>query len=329
MSITKLHSSIPGYWEKSADGTWTKTNYLIKPNNDWADDLQKDNQELISSQNNLSLEEFSNSYYARYPDYYPYCDTESDTESVESSISETSNSSFSDDPGKSKIKFISDIDYNIIEERYQNLFSKNISAFQQKYNIMELEMENLMGRVDENKDIIQKQTEHIYTLEKELTKLEQYGRRENIEIIGIPSKITQQKLETEVLKILKKIGLQHLSHYDIVGCHRVGQKDNNGIRNTIVRFLHRKDTINCLKLKKNLHLCNSMGYSNLTIIENLCPVNKSIFENLSELKKTGNVNEVWTFNGIANYKLTADKNEKPKKVYHKYDMENLCNNLIM
>ena len=320
MSIIKLRSSIPGYWEKSADGTWTKEIYLTKPNNDWADNLLKDNEELISNQNNLSFEEFSDSYYARYPDYYPYCN--SDTESVESSISETSNSSFSDDPGKSKIIFKSDIDFNVIEERYQNLFSKNISAFQLKFNIIESEMEKLMLRVNENEDIIQKQTEHIYTLEKELTKLEQYGRRENIEITGIPSKITQQKLETEVLKIMKKIGLQHLCHYDIVGCHRVGQKNNNGIRNTIVRFLHRKDTINCLKLKKNLHLCNSMGYSNLTIIENLCPVNKSIFENLSELKKTGNVNEVWTFNGIVNYKLTEDKNEKPTKVYHKYDMEN-------
>ena len=69
---------------------------------------------------------------------------------------------------------------------------------------MESEMENLMLRVTENEDIIQKQTEHIYTLEKELTKLEQYGRRENIKITGIPNKITQQKLETEVLTILKR-----------------------------------------------------------------------------------------------------------------------------
>ena len=84
MSMTKLHSSIPGLWEKSIDGTWTKSIYIIKPNNDWAENLLKDNEELISNQNNLSFEEFSDSYYARYPDYYPYCN--SDPESVESSI---------------------------------------------------------------------------------------------------------------------------------------------------------------------------------------------------------------------------------------------------
>ena len=96
---------------------------------------------------------------------------------------------------------------------------------------------------------IKDQSEYITFLESELSRLDQYGRRENLEIIGIPSRITDNYLESEVLHILRKIGVHHLTSYSIVGCHRIGKPDKNGSRNTIVRFLHRKDVTNCMRKK--------------------------------------------------------------------------------
>ena len=112
------------------------------------------------------------------------------------------------------------------------------------------------------------------------------------------------------------MGLNNLDHYGIVGCHRIGKRDRQGNRNAIVRFLHRKDAIFILKNKRNARLCNELGYYRLNIIENLCPAFKSIFAEMKELKNTGNIAKVWTYNGLINYKITESVQEKPKVIYH-------------
>ena len=307
-NISKCFTPVPGDWQKGIDGNWTKSASL-NPTDEWADDILKDTEELIECQNNIQFE-VSTSLYEKYPGIYPntYPDYHSSNFENGSSVSSSRSSSESE----SEIS----IDSNNV------LQINTVEVNEHKLNTIESEITNLKSKVSDNEDIIEQLKEHVYLLEKELTKLNQYGRRENIEITGIPNKISQQNLEVEVLKILKKIGLQHLGHYDIAGCHRVGAKDKNGCRNTIVRFVNRKDSINCLKSKDKVYLCQSMGYNNLTIIENLCPVNKSIYENLSGLQNAGEINKVWTFNGIVNYKLSNDQNEKPIKIFHKYDIQN-------
>ena len=57
-------------------------------------------------------------------------------------------------------------------------------------------------RIRETENNLDEQQDYLYFLEKQLSRLDQYGRRENIEIAGIPSKITDNKLEVETLKIL-------------------------------------------------------------------------------------------------------------------------------
>ena len=314
-NISKCFTSVPGDWQKGIDGNWTNVASLVNPTDVWADDILKDNEELIECQNNI-LFEVSTSLCEKYPGVYPNPYPLYDSSNFENGSSVSSSRS------SSESELENSFDSN-------NVFQINtVEVNEHKSNTIESEITNLKLKVSDNEDIIEQLKEHVYLLEKELTKLNQYGRRENIEITGIPNKISQYNLEAEVIKILKKIGLQHLSHYHIAGCHRVGAKDKNGCRNTIVRFVNRKDSINCLKSKDNLYLCRSMGYNNLTIIENLCPVNKSIYENLSELQNAGEINKVWTFNGIVNYKLSNDQNEKPIKIFHKYDIQNFYTDTI-
>ena len=182
-------------------------------------------------------------------------------------------------------------------------------------DLRRLEAKHLISesKIDEN-------TDYIYFLEREVARLDQYGRRENIELLGIPNTVKDSELEGNVLSILRQIGLVHLQHYNIAACHRLRTKDRFGNYNTIVRFTNRKDSISCLKSKKNLHLCRDLGFKHLYITENLCPSNRSIFNNLSDLKRDGEINKVWSYNGTVHFKFKDDPNEKPKKVYHECDL---------
>ena len=172
---------------------------------------------------------------------------------------------------------------------------------------------NIHQRLAMAEERLDEQLDYITFLEQELSRLDQYGRRENVEILGIPARVSDQNLETEVIKILHKIGLSHIVSYSIVGCHRIGKKDRFGSRSTIVRFLHRKDSSACIQRRKLLNRCTEIGYTNLTIVENLCPSYKSIYEDLKVLKDAGKIASFWSTNGILKYKKSDSMAEKPKK----------------
>ena len=169
-------------------------------------------------------------------------------------------------------------------------------------------------------NLINEQMDFITFLEQEVSRLDQYGRRENIEILGIPARVSDKNLETEVVKILHKIGLTHITHYSIVGCHRIGNKDKYGPRSTIVRFFHRKDATSCIMNKKYLYHCHDLGYKYLSIVENLCPSYRSIFEDLQDLQGKGIISQYWMSNGKIKYKVTENKDENPIKVLHESEL---------
>ena len=60
--------------------------------------------------------------------------------------------------------------------------------------------------------------EKVIEMERNIHRMEQYSRRECIEIVGIPSSITNDLLEEHVLLIFEKLGVV-LETMDIVACH--------------------------------------------------------------------------------------------------------------
>ena len=95
----------------------------------------------------------------------------------------------------------------------------------------------------------------VLTLESERNLLEQYRRRNNIEITGIPDNVSDQVLEEKVVDILNEIS-DDVSPKDIEACHRVGVSKNNS-KKTIVRFINRehgKKTLTRKILGKAHHL---------------------------------------------------------------------------
>ena len=99
---------------------------------------------------------------------------------------------------------------------------------------------DLKDEINSLKDVIIKrlQDENVIlrnrcsNLEQKLTefetstdKLEQYGRRNNIIISGIPDSVNTEDLEESVTEILSDIDV-NVTTNDIEACHRVGKRDN-------------------------------------------------------------------------------------------------------
>ena len=72
---------------------------------------------------------------------------------------------------------------------------------------------------------------------------EQYGRRNNIEITGIPDTVRDNELENKVIEIFDAIGVE-AKPADFEYCHRVGKSKNNS-KKVIARFVNRKVVKNC------------------------------------------------------------------------------------
>ena len=79
--------------------------------------------------------------------------------------------------------------------------------------------------------------------------LDQYSRRNNLEIQGIPANITDDKLEGKVIDIFSCLGIEVKSS-DIEDCHTLGYANR---KNTIVRFAKRKFCYHSLDKKMDLH----------------------------------------------------------------------------
>ena len=186
----------------------------------------------------------------------------------------------------------------------------------QFYSLINSLKSNLEDTRNEN-DLLK---QRVVDLEKDLARLDQYGRRQNVEIAGIPNSVSNKALEKEIINILHEIGMYWIDSYSIVGCHRIGGKDRFGSRNVIIRFLHRKDSEAALKRKRELSKCKDIGYDHLFISENLCPAFRSVLKDLTDLKRAGHIEAVWVTNGTIKYKIEDKASVKPEKIYHKSDI---------
>ena len=149
--------------------------------------------------------------------------------------------------------------------------------------------------------------------------LEQYGRRNNAVISGIPDSVDINHLEELVTEILSDIDVK-LTSNDIEACHRIGKKNNRINRTkTRIQFINRKHAKKALFNKKKLSQ-NHKNYSPNTnnnplfISENLTRMNESLVYQRRKLKCNNLVNACYTRDGIVTIKI-SDRS-KAIKVYH-------------
>ena len=106
-----------------------------------------------------------------------------------------------------------------------------------------LPINNILQRMDvleENNKLLQNK---IYDVEVKSASNDQYSRRNNLEIAGIPENINHEKLESTVCNLLDKLNIR-VGWNDIEACHRLKNHPKSiDPAKTIVRFVNRKHTL--------------------------------------------------------------------------------------
>ena len=114
--------------------------------------------------------------------------------------------------------------------RFDNLSTEFLNLKDIIIKNLQIENERLRNRVSYlNKRIVSLESNH--------NMLEQYERRNNIEITGISDTLQDNELENKVIGVFDAIGAEANSA-NFQDCHRVGKSKNNS-KKIIARFVNR------------------------------------------------------------------------------------------
>lgn len=197
-----------------------------------------------------------------------------------------------------------------ITEQMQSLkdhFNDTLNSHKEDI-IKQLKDENtiLRAEIEDLKEELQEKSSLITDLEKDVVDVQQYIRRNNIEICGIPDNIPDNELEEKVIDIATALDVK-INKNDIEACHRLkDRKNNTGPKRTIVRFTNRKW---CDRLHKNKRKIRegkvstkfkSLGldHKKVYINNNLCPYNKFIWGKCKSLYDEELIDRFWIYNGF-------------------------------
>ena len=157
--------------------------------------------------------------------------------------------------------------------------------------------------------------ERFSRMEREHFQMQQYSRRDCIELVGIPSTVEDKNLEAKTLEILKAIEVD-VQASDVQACHRMFDK-----KRVIIKFCNRKTAINCLRNRSKLKNINKkdFGFPNgeLYLNESLCPYYRYLFGKCLAMKKEEKLTNVWSYNGTVRIRL---KDESVKSILLESDI---------
>ena len=146
----------------------------------------------------------------------------------------------------------------------------------------------------------------------------QYSRRKCVEIVSIPTSVPDNELEETFCKTVDKGGVK-IDDRDTESCHRVGSQGR-----TIVKFSHRKDCQQLMKVKKDLSKLNStdidLGNTKIFINQSLCPYYELLWSKSKRLHAMKQIHRYNVSNGTVKVKL--EENGRPISITHATDFDN-------
>ena len=256
------------------------------------------------------------------------------------SFSSTNSSIFSPEFLSNNDQFSMDGNMNISNMvDLQNLLSKIIENMDDlqiqldiekaKNDLLKNKLENNINKLSKKYKDLNKYTtseindivDEMYSYDCRLIRLEQYSRRESLVISGIPDNVPQNELETLVLNILRTIGVQTISSYEVCACHRLAKKrgDKYAAR-TIIKFTNRKIVEFCIENRDRL-LKVKPYKMNLRFYHSLCDANEDILFQCKQLQKYGVIENYYLRNG--SIKIIRKDNNNPYKITHPDILYNL------
>jgi outer membrane murein-binding lipoprotein Lpp len=160
--------------------------------------------------------------------------------------------------------------------------------------------------IKELDDRLRSREDDIYSLQTALDNLQQYSRRDCIEINGIPAP-TQDDPKRLAIEVGVLLGIEDIQEHDISTAHRLPPTKRSKDR-IIVKFVRRdmrEKFYNSRgklfgKLAKDIPLIsetNTIGDSKIFINESLTKYRKRLFGRINEFKRTNKWKYIWTVNG--------------------------------
>ena len=229
-----------------------------------------------------------------------------------------------------RLKYIEDKSDNrssIFEKKLKELTTENMQLKDrlEAYILLESEREeNIKECLNNSQSSLNPENTDISSLREELEKklldldtrlieCEQYSRRENLVISGIPNSVTQDQLQSKVLDILGLIGFK-LVPDDIAACHRLYSPPHSQYpAKVVVRFCNRKVVNFCLEHRDDLQ---QKAYSqlklNLRFFDSICAKNEESLRICKWLKRQNMIYDFYTRNGFV--KVVGAEHSRPWKV---------------
>lgn len=182
-----------------------------------------------------------------------------------------------------------------------NLFSSKMDASKALMEEMKQEIKKVRG---ENKEMKHENTAlkcSIVDLQLRVRNLEQYSRRNNIEISGVPGS-QSENIELVLVDIARSINVV-MSKEAVVVAHRVPSFSERRTPSIIVKFTTKreKDTwIEGFKTRRPLTadmINRKFGKEEVYVNEHLSPANKLLLKKTKEVAQTKNYAYVWNKDG--------------------------------
>lgn len=140
----------------------------------------------------------------------------------------------------------------------------------------------------------------LIEVETNAAKLDQYGRRNNLQIDGIPDDVGDDILEEKVCQILEEIQVP-IKRHEIEACHRLPSKrGEKGPKKTVLRLVNRRKCEQAVRNAKKLNekeIQQKLKVGRVFVSENLCPYYRKLAYMCRCLRRAGKIEHVSSANG--------------------------------
>ena len=202
-------------------------------------------------------------------------------------------------------------DEQVLQKLKQILFPQ---ALADTIDSMTVHITNLSTLLKNKDTRINELEQKVHTLESAIDSQEQYSRRQNLRINGIPETGDTEDITTAVLNLVNHTMAikPQLQRHAIVKCHRLGPKvDRRGDQQTrpiIVKFTNESIRDDVLRARFVLKEHNAKhSDSRIFLNEDLTGIRAKLAREARVLKKSGKIDDTWTFNGNVMIKDVAHK----------------------
>ena len=207
------------------------------------------------------------------------------------------------------------------DDKFDDLYSKLHSyAVKTQQDINNLNWKTQMKRevdIDNIYDQLDNINRRLFEAEKDINNTNQYMRRNNLVLNGIPDNIPQKDLQDTCADIIKKLGYLVFDN-EIEGCHRLPKKGKETAP-VIIRFTNRKVVEFVIKNRRNLSKIG-LRYK-VFATEDLNSSNERIKEECIKLQNMKLITKYTTWNG--NIKVTVEPGDHSVRVSHLNELEEM------